>query len=77
MDYVRLPTSGQQGWGASHRKKEHIFHASDLHSYKSGRVSGVQGNRSRGWVTRNCSPAPKIGLVVTPRRAEASKPRLL
>lgn len=32
---------------------------------------------SRGWVTRNCSPAPKIGLVVTPRRAEASKPRLL
>ena len=56
-----------------HRKKEDIFHRSDLYSYRSGTDSGVQGNGPGAWVIRNRSPAPKIGLVAVPRRAEVPK----
>lgn len=80
-------SGGGQGWrgggqqvggraGITKEKRTHFppLRSAFLHKWKR---RGVQGNMSRGWVTGNYSPAPKIGLVVTPRRAEASKPRPL
>lgn len=48
-----------------HRKeKEHVFHRLHVASGRTSTNNGVQSNGPGAWVTRNCSPAPKISLVV-------------
>lgn len=50
------------------KEKEHIFHCLHVDSGRTSTDNGVQSNGPGAWVTRNCSPAPKISLVVTLRQ---------